>query len=191
MKEPGNSLFKQNSFNKPIIDWQQAGLQPIKVPKGHLLQMPGSIATKGYYVISGLLRSYAVDDNGKIHIFMFAPEDWVISDAESQAMSTPSDLFIDALEDSVVVELSNDIFEKRMKKEDSSDAVFKLFKRVGVLQKRVIMLMSATARQRYEHFLETYPQLVNRIPLKLIASYLGITPEALSNIRSKMRNQNR
>jgi len=95
------------------------------------------------------------------------------------------------LEDSVVVELSNDIFEKRMKKEDSSDAVFKLFKRVGVLQKRVIMLMSATARQRYEHFLETYPQLVNRIPLKLIASYLGITPEALSNIRSKMRNQNR
>jgi len=57
------------------------------------------------------------------------------------------------------------------------------------LQRRVLLLMSASAMQRYAHFIETYPQLTNRVSLKMIASYLGITPEALSNIRSKMRKQ--
>ncbi|MCB0509281.1 MAG: Crp/Fnr family transcriptional regulator, partial [Bacteroidetes bacterium] len=55
-----------------------------------------------------------------------------------------------------------------------------------VLQRRIIMLMSASAKERYEHFLETYPELPNRLPQRLIASYLGITPEALSKIRGEM-----
>jgi CRP-like cAMP-binding protein len=64
--------------------------------------------------------------------------------------------------------------------------ISRLMKRISVLQRRVIMLMSATALQRYNDFLEMYPNIVQRVPQKMIASYLGITPEALSKIRGQL-----
>lgn len=104
---------------------------------------------------------------------MFAPEDWIIADiVDSQ---TPCDLFIDALEDSVIIEEEKDV--------DIDVDSEKLINRLGVLQKRIIHLMSATAIERYEHFLATYPEVVQRVPQKMIASYLGVTPEALSNAK--------
>lgn len=124
---------------------------------------------------SGLLRSYAISDRGKEHIYLFAPEGWIIADAV--APDAPCDLFIDAIEDSVVWQQEKDEGEKH--------DVPKLIKRLSVLQKRVIMLMCASALERYEHFLATYPEIVQRVPQKMIASYLGVTPEALSTIRSK------
>ena len=161
-----------------------------KLSKSDMLQTPGVIATKAFYVKSGLLRSYTIDDNGKIHIFMFAPEGWIISDIESHTLSKPTEFYIDALEDSEIVEFSN-IDPETFKKanERNPEIIDKLFRRIAVLQRRVILLMSAPAKVRYEHFIETYPQLANRVPLKMIASYLGITPEALSNIRNKLKNQ--
>lgn len=165
-------------------------ITPKKIKKNTILQMQGSIATKSFYVKSGLLRSYTIDDNGKVHIFMFAPEGWMISDIESRSMSVPTELFIDALEDSEIIEI-NQAAEYVRKLINTGDVkiVEKLFRRIAVLQRRVLLLMSATAKERYQHFLDTYPQLVNRVPLKMIASYLGITPEALSNIRSRMKKQ--
>ena len=115
-----------------------------------------------------------IDEKGKEHIFMFAPEGWLVAD------STPPDvaaeLFIDAVEDSLVVEKAKDIVT------EGYDAQ-KLIKRLQVLQKRIIMLMSASAIERYEHFVETYPDIVQRVPQRMIASYLGITPEALSTVK--------
>lgn len=158
--------------------------------KNHILQMPGSTKSKAYLVKEGLLRSYTIDDNGKVHIFMFAPEGWIISDMESLAMSQPSELFIDTLEDSIVIEINQAPIEiLKVNAKEHKEMFAKLFRRIGILQRRVLLLMSASAKQRYEHFIETYPQLSNRVPLKMIASYLGITPEALSNIRSKMRRE--
>ena len=61
-----------------------------------------------------------------------------------------------------------------------------LFNRLAVLQKRIIMLISASAVERYEHFLQTYPDIIQRVPQKMIASYLGITPEALSRVRKEL-----
>lgn len=65
-----------------------------------------------------------------------------------------------------------------------------LARRTAVLQRRVIMLMSASAKERYNRFLESYPELPNRVPQRMIASYLGITPQALSTIRRKMVRKN-
>ncbi len=65
----------------------------------------------------------------------------------------------------------------------------KVVRRMAVLQKRVIMLMSSTAIERYEHFIETYPDIVQRVPQKMIASYLGITPEALSRAKKERLNE--
>ncbi len=99
-------------------------------------------------------------------------------------------LFIDALEDSELLELDID----QVQQMNLSHEFFKrerqqLRRRVAVLQKRVMMLMSTSARARYEHFLETYPDLFHRVPLKMIAAYLGITPEALSKVRREIRHK--
>jgi CRP-like cAMP-binding protein len=147
-------------------------LNKIEVKKGQILQRKGDLNTKVYQVETGLLRSYSIDEKGKEHIYMFAPENWIVAD--SLPPEKPCELFIDALEDSVVI--LNDKNDLSINDTESK----KIIKRFGVLQKRIIMLMSASAIERYEHFIETYPDIVQRVPQKLIASYLGITPEALS-----------
>lgn len=152
--------------------------------KRSIIEHAGNRSNRVYYVIKGLLRSYHLDDKGKIHTFMFAPEDWIIGDVESIALGNQNSLYIDCLEDSEVI-VSQEI------NPDSNPTILeeknnKLLRRVGMLQQRVIMLMSYTARERYEFFLKTYPTLPNRVSQKMIASYLGITPEALSKIRREM-----
>lgn len=148
-------------------------MERIKVKKREILQNAEDLNSKVYVVESGLLRSYSIDENGKEHIFMFAPENWLIGDGVS--IDEPCQLFIDVLEDSVIIpiEKNNPVIM------DSN----KLIKRVSVLQNRIIKLMSATAIERYEDFIDTYPEIVQRVPQKMIASYLGITPEALSTVK--------
>ena len=156
----------------------------VLLKKRTIIEYAGNRSNRIYYVVKGLLRSYHLDDKGRIHTFMFAPEDWIVGDVESIAMGNQNSLYIDCLEDSEVIvsqEFQQDnnitILEEKNKK---------LLRRVGTLQQRVIMLMSYTARERYEFFLKTYPTLPNRVSQKMIASYLGITPEALSKIRREM-----
>ena len=72
----------------------------VRLKKRDMLQREGEITTKAFYVKKGLLRSYTIDDNGKEHIFMFAPREWVIADLESQEFNRPTKLFIDCIEDS-------------------------------------------------------------------------------------------
>ncbi|MEO0625393.1 MAG: Crp/Fnr family transcriptional regulator [Bacteroidota bacterium] len=151
-------------------------MQTIHLRKGEIIQKDGELNTRVYFVKSGLLRSYAVDKNGKENIFMFAPEGWVIADSNSP--ETPSALFIDALEDSIVVALPKDL-------EREKQNIAPLTKRLHVLQNRILMLISSNALERYDHFVETYPNILQRVPQKMIASFLGMTPETLSTIKSK------
>ncbi len=88
-------------------------------------------------------------------------------------------LYIDAIEDSTITVTEKD-FTKLTSDRKS------LIKRINVLQKRVIMLMSSSAVERYQHFVETYPDIIQRVPQRMIASYLGITPEALSRLRKEI-----
>lgn len=151
-------------------------MKELSINKGQILQRKGDLNSKVYLVKSGLLRSYSIDNKGKEHIYMFAPENWIIGDSVSP--QTPCDLFIDALENSVVI-------QKRKDTVPVSDLP-KLINRLEVLQKRIIRLMSASAIERYQHFIKTYPDIVQRVPQKMIASYLGITPQALSTLRAEI-----
>jgi len=152
-------------------------LKTINVTKGQILQRSGELNTKVFTVESGLLRSYSIDNKGKEHIYMFAPENWIITD--NCEGDIPCDLYIDAIEDSKITVTEKD-FTKL-----TSDRI-SLIKRINVLQKRVIMLMSSSAVERYQHFVETYPDIIQRVPQRMIASYLGITPEALSRLRKEI-----
>ena len=122
-----------------------------KVKKGQILQKSGDLNTKVYLVESGLLRSYSIDNKGKEHIYTFAPENWLITDSCEPNM--PCQLFIDVLEDAVVQIIDK---EEAMK----TPNIHALVRRLNTLQQRIIMLMSATAVERYEHFIKTYPNII-------------------------------
>lgn len=147
----------------------------IRLKKGQILQNTGELDTKAYIVESGLLRSYTICTKGKEHIFSFAPEKSIIADV--CLPDEPCQLMIDALENSVVqVHLKDpeiSIANKNM-----------LRKRMEVMQDRIISLIATSSIERYDHFVKIYPNIIKRVPQRMIASYLGITPEALSKAKS-------
>ncbi|MBQ4821856.1 cyclic nucleotide-binding domain-containing protein [Aquimarina sp. MMG016] len=151
-------------------------MKELLIKKGEILQRSGELNTKVYHVKSGLLRSYSIDKNGKENIFMFAPESWVIADNCNP--ESPADLFIDALEDSKIIVLQKDLERERQN-------VVAFTKRLNALQKRVLMLISTNAIERYEFFVQTYPDIAQRVPQRMIASYIGVNPETLSAAKSK------
>lgn len=153
-------------------------MKKINVKKGTLLQQKGDISSKVYLVESGLLRSYTIDEKGKEHIYMFGTENWLVAD--NCKPNTPCQLFIDAVEDSILNVATK---EELLKEGPDLNA---LLRRLDTMQNRIIMLMSSNAKERYEHFVETYPNITQRVPLKMVASYLGITPEALSRVRHEL-----
>ncbi|MEO1384329.1 MAG: hypothetical protein AAFV78_13970 [Bacteroidota bacterium] len=121
---------------------------------------------------------------------MFASEDWIMGD--SVMLDEPCELYIDALEHTEV-----EVIDKRKMDEvlhllgRSYDQSRYLVRRLRVLQQRVIMLMSASALERYDHFLSAYPDIIQRVPQKMVASYLGITPEALSKVKGDRARRQR
>ena len=150
----------------------------IQLKKGEVIQSKGELNSKLYLVKKGLLRSYTIDNKGKEHIFMFALENGTIGDATLP--NQPCELFIDAIEASEVI-----VIEKNIKRDAKPETFKMVVQCMTDLQKRVLMLMSESAIDRYTHFEKTYPELLQRIPQRMIAAYLGITPEALSKIRGE------
>ncbi|TVZ16521.1 Crp/Fnr family transcriptional regulator [Maribacter sp. MAR_2009_72] len=161
------------------------------VEKGQILLKQGEIAKYGYFVKSGCLKSYAIDSSGKEHIMQFAPEDWLITDLDSFTNQVPSQVGIEAIEESEIFVLSRSEYSDitNFDEEDITEMAIKFRNNLIASNKRIIGLLSATAEQRYIDFTVTYPTLVQRLPLKLIASYIGVTPEYLSDIRRKIAHK--
>jgi CRP-like cAMP-binding protein len=160
----------------------------LKTQKGTILLHKGEMCNYGYKVISGCLKSYVVDNVNKEHILQFAPEDWIISDLNSAFNGTPSTIFVEAVEDTEYIKFGREEFNDLDSASNSSlmEMNKKLMRNIISANKRLIALLSASAEERYLEFIETYPTLMQRLPLKLIASYLGMTPEYLSDVRRKL-----
>lgn len=163
-------------------------LQTKKIPKGTTLLHKGDTCKSVYKIIKGCLKSYVIDKTGKEHIMHFAAEDWIITDMDSFVNNKPSNIFIDTIEDSEVLVLTNSNYTdiNQLSHDDLLEQNKKLVNNLITTNKRLANLLSATAEERYTDFIETYPTLVQRLPLKLIASYLGMTPEYLSDVRRKL-----
>jgi CRP-like cAMP-binding protein len=160
-------------------------MSALKLSKGDIVQFPNENKHKIIYVLKGLLRMYLLDEKGKEHIFMFAPEGWTLSDFTAIAQNKMSTFYIDSLEDSEIEITLKRIDEKipNVLDEYTQQTIHLMGRRIATLQQRVIMLLSFSAFDRYRQFLETYPNIAERVPQKMIASYLGITPQSLSKIR--------
>lgn len=166
------------------------GLKVKKFEKNEILQYTGDNLKHGFFVGKGLLRAYSIDAKGKEHILQFAPENWLISDRNNMN-NEPSIFFIDAIEATEAVLMPNDFMEQAASKVPCLQPMqIKLLNNsIRFMQKRINMLLSATAEERYLDFIKLYPNLTLRVPQWMIASYLGITPESLSRVRKELANK--
>lgn len=157
--------------------------------KGDILLRKGEVPRYAYKVIKGCLRSYVTDKSGKEHILQFAPEEWLISDMDGFMNAQPATIFIDAIEKSEVMLFRRQLMDEGIgnaSREELIERQFVMTKNIIMFHKRVTMLLVSTAEERYLDFIKTYPILFKRLPLKFIASFLGIAPEYLSDIRGKI-----
>lgn len=158
------------------------------VKKGDFLLEAGEVCKYTYFVEKGILRMYSIDLNGKEHIIQFAPENWLISDRSSLHFNEKSKYYIDAIEDSEVLALSSDFFQTLRLHFPGTiiNNDLMLQRHIRNLQNRINSLLSDTAQKRYLDFTKMYPNILQRVPQWMIASYLGITPESLSRVRKEL-----
>lgn len=152
------------------------------------VMQPGEITKYEYFVTKGCLKVYSLDRNGVEHVSMFAIEDFWTGDMASFMLQQPSTYFIKALEDSEFLMITKENFERLFQEIPKFERFYRnLYQRSLVSYiHRTNQGISLTAEERYEIFLTKYPHIANRITQKDLAAYLGITPEFLSMIRSKI-----
>ncbi len=157
------------------------------VKKKQYLLQADQVAKDAAFVVSGCLRSYSIDDNGFEHILQFAPPGWWITDMFSFISEQPGNLFIDAIENTELLLLSRKdqlaLFDELPKLE----RYFRIVTEKSLVnsRQRLVENLSLTAKERYERFCNIYPTLINTLPQKQIASFIGVTPEFLSKMKSQ------
>jgi CRP-like cAMP-binding protein len=155
-----------------------------KVKRRRILLEQGDMVNNDYFVLSGCLKSYTVDDFGKEHILQFAFKDWWISDYQSYYKDTPAQLYIDCIEDAEVLTLTFANREKLCNEFHKIEHFFRKKSNFGyiALQNRILSLLNNNIKERYEQLIILYPDLLERVPKQMVASYLGITRETLSRL---------
>ncbi len=156
--------------------------------KRQFLDQPGYTSNFRNYILQGAFRSYFIDDEGKDHTVQIAIEDWFVSDFYSYITRTPATLYVEALEDSILLQMRYEDIEGLCKEIHSLSEYFRVTteKAFAFSRMRALSNLSKSAEERYLEFNEMYPGIVQRVPQKIIASYLGMSQEFLSKIRSQL-----
>jgi len=156
-----------------------------KLRKRQYLLQEGEVCKYNVFVCSGFLKTFSVDDKGQEYIMNFSPENYWAGDRESLANSTPSGFNIDAIEDTEVVLINKAEFEHICQEIPQFNNLVNaiLQKSFIVSQNRIHANISLSAEEKYQNFLSKYPAIANRVPQRMIAAYIGITPETLTRIR--------
>jgi CRP-like cAMP-binding protein len=160
-----------------------------KVRRRDCLLQEGQPCRAISYVCSGALRAYCLGEGGKEATIMFAVKDWWVTDMFCFVNKRPAMMFIEAIEDSTVLQLQKEDLDELLVRMPVFERFFRILMQNAYIreQLRVIQNLSMPAQDRYDRFLEKYPQIAQQVTQKQIASYLGITPEFLSKIRQTKR----
>ena len=163
----------------------EAVSQIVSIAKNEVLMQEGTPWIYNVFVCSGLMRSFTVDLYGNECTTGFSPENYWTGDRESLMNGTPARFNIDAIEDAEVILIEKTNFDKLCKNiPQLNDLVNAILQRSFIVsQNRIQANISYTAEEKYQHFLDKFPSIANRIPQHMIASYIGITPETITRIR--------
>jgi len=178
------NIAKHISLTKEQENYFLSLLKNKKVRKKLFLSQEGDISKGPFFVTKGILRSYTVDKNGFEHVLQFAPPGWWIADMYSLITQQPGSLSIDAVEDSDVLLLPKQELDKLYNEIPAFERFFRILAENALVtfQQRLIDNLSLTAKERYANFCKRYPLLIERLPQKQVASYIGVTPEFLSKM---------
>jgi len=181
------SLAKEINLTPEEFEQVKAFFIPKKLRKNQFLLQEGDVCRYSALVEKGALYSYSTDEKGAKHVVQFALEGSFISDLFSLLTGEPSKLNIEAFEDSELLLLTQENRDRLLSAVPRFETYMRqLIERAYVaLLRRVEGTMGRTAEERYAHLLQERPHLLARLPQHLIASYLGITRETLSRIRSQ------
>ena len=148
----------------------------------------GEVCKYSYFVNSGLLRSFNINDNIVEHVLSFACEGWWIGDMYSLLSQKPGNLFIEVLEDAEVVLLSKENQEALYHQIPKLERFFRIIVENSLVayQERLMDNLSLTAEERFDKFCKKYPTLIQKVPQKQIASFIGVTPEFFSKMKSRL-----
>ncbi|MCE7063857.1 Crp/Fnr family transcriptional regulator [Dyadobacter sp. CY326] len=158
-----------------------------KYRKRQYILQEGDVTRYETFILKGVTRTYQVDDKGQEHIVQFGLEDWWIGDLFSFLTETPTTYNIDCLEETEVVQITKADLETLYEKVPKMERHFRLIIQNAFIAstRRLSSNLSKSAPERYEDFIKKYPQIDQRVANHQIASYLGITPQTLSRIRSQ------
>jgi len=173
-----NLHAEQTDFIKSL--WK-----PRQLRRGQFFQRAGEVTTHGGFVVRGCFRTYTIDARGRETITHFSPERAFIGDITSAVTGRPTPYAVDAIEPSAILTIDIASFNRMLDTlpDMAREYRFGLQRSQGAQQRRIAMSLSASAEARYADFIARHPALAARVPQRMLASYLGITPETLSRIR--------
>ncbi len=180
------NISKKIKLDPENLERLLAAFKMVHVKKKQFVIQPGFVAKYRLYVLKGAFRSYLIDNEGNDHTISFAIEDWWISDYNSYIYQTPATTFVAAIEDSVIMQIDYES-ERRLKASDHQlETLFRMMaeKSAAFYARRITSNLTQNAEQRYNEFIEQFPQVAQRLPQYALASYLNMTREFLSKIRN-------
>ena len=162
--------------------------KPSRVKRRQFIDQPGYVSKYRNYIVQGTFRSFFLDHEGKEHTVQIAMEDWFVSDFYSYITQTPATLFVEALEDALLLQMRYEEIEVLCKKIHSLSEYFRVTteRAFAFSRHRALSTISKSSEERYLELQNQYPEMIQRLPQKIIASYLGMSPEFLSKIRKRL-----
>jgi CRP-like cAMP-binding protein len=186
-----NNISQNVDISEEEFDYFKSMFLPKKMRKKQYFLQEGEVCTYTAFVENGLMRSYTVDSKGNEHILQFAFEGWWLTDLYSFLTNEPSIFNMDALEDSQLLLITKPDWDTMLTNVPSLERYFRILiqNNLIVTQRRLMGALSETAEEKYLRLIQTFPQCIQRVPQHMIASYLGITRETLSRVRSQLSSR--
>ncbi len=182
-----DNIAKYVELSDNEIEQFMSILKTKRIKKRQFVIQPGFLSDYQNYIVEGAVRVFYLDDTGKEHTVIIGIEDWFFSDFYSYINRTPAEYFAEALEDSFIIQMKHDDIEELCSKILPLCQYFRKLteKALSFSHRRTISHISKTSEERYWEYVNKYPQIANRVPQYVLGSYLGISPESISRIRSR------
>jgi CRP-like cAMP-binding protein len=177
-------IAKMAALSDEEFDYFFSHFKPMTFKKGQTVIREGDKVDCEYFVISGCLKAFFINDQVKMYILQFAMPTWWTSDYNALYTQTRATINVDCITDVELLCLSNADREKLCSEIHQVEHFFRWRTNRGYVasQKRLLSFMNNDAKARYEELLKLYPQLYNLVPKHLIAAYLGVSRETLSRL---------